>query len=333
MWRDLWDHLHAGTLARGEVVALLASLATRPPDEQSAAALVRSLHERQPVRPASFPSAVNIVGTGSGPRTFNISTAAAFVAAATGVRVVKTGSRAYSSQHGSFDLLAALGIQLSRSYAETSEILERFGLVFAGYFVYPPEIGLLSRAIFPLGMRDLGPIINILGPFLPRMAVSAQLTGVSNHSLLATLRHVAATAVAHRVWLCTNDLGVDELTGFANDVIHPCDEPALIPLSTLGLTAPGGSLAELRPVSRNADVVAHFLAVLAGEAGPTATRTVCLNAAAMRMAAHPGEDWHRALARATDAVRSGTARALAVGMRAGAGSRRGDRAGRVASGG
>lgn len=333
MWRDFWDHLHDGALRRGEVVALLASLATRPPDEQSTTALVRSLRQRQLALPASFPHAVNIVGTGGGPRTFNISTAAAFVAAATGVRVVKTGARGYSSRYGSVDLLAALGIQLTRSYAETSEVVERFGVAFAGSFVYPPEIGLLSRAILPLGMRDLGLIVNVLGPFLPTVPVSAQLTGVSDRSLLPTLRHVAATAVAHRVWLCTNDLGVDELTGFAGDMIHPCDGSTPIRMSALRLAGQSGPLAQLRPVSRDADLVDHFLAVLTGRAGEQATRTVCLNAATVRMVLDPGGDWHHALALATDAVRSGAARALADRMRTGAASRRVDLPGRVAAGG
>jgi anthranilate phosphoribosyltransferase len=332
MWRDLWDHLHAGTLQRGEVVALLASLATRFPDEHSTAALVRSLHERQP-EVARFPDSVNIVGTGGGPRTFNISTAAAFVAAATGVRVVKTGARAYSSRHGSLDLLAALDVPLTGSYAETSEVLDRFGVAFAGYFVYPPEIGLLSRAILPLPMRDLGLIINVLGPFLATVPVSAQLTGVSDHSLLPTLRHVAATTVARRVWLCTNDLGVDELTGFAGDVIHPCDGSTPIRLASLGLPAQAGALADVRPVSRDADVVDHFLAVIAGQAGAQATATVCLNAAALRMAWDPDEDWHRALALTTDAMRSGAALALVQSMRTGESSGRWELAGRVVEGG
>ncbi|WP_210589307.1 anthranilate phosphoribosyltransferase [Streptomyces sp. GESEQ-35] len=180
VWRSFWDQLHAGGLRRGEATALLASLSTRMPDRVTLQAFLDSLAERRPARPADvFAGAVNIVGTGGGPRTFNVSTAAAFVAAAMGVRVVKTGSRAYTSSCGSLDLLERLGIAPTTSYEQTRDTLERCGVAFAGYFVYPAEIALLARAVAPLDLRRLGSFINTLGPFLADMPVRAQVTGVS----------------------------------------------------------------------------------------------------------------------------------------------------------
>ncbi|MEV6174997.1 hypothetical protein AB0L99_43235 [Streptomyces sp. NPDC051954] len=183
VWRSFWDQLHSGDLRRGEATALLASLSTRMPDRLTLQAFLHSLAERRPARPAdTFPGAVNIVGTGGGPRTFNISTAAAFVAAAMGVRVVKTGSRAYTGTCGSLDLLERLGIAPTTSYEQTQDTLERHGVAFAGYFVYPAEIALLARAVAPLDLRRLGSFVNTLGPFLADMPVRAQVTGVSHGS-------------------------------------------------------------------------------------------------------------------------------------------------------
>ena len=62
-----------------------------------------------------------------------------------GARVIKTGSRAYASRTGSVDLLDRLGIQLTRSYEQTEEMLETFGIACAGPFVYPKELRLLAR--------------------------------------------------------------------------------------------------------------------------------------------------------------------------------------------
>lgn len=180
VWRSFWDRVHAGGLLRGEAAALLASLSTRMPGRVTLHGLLESLGERRPPRPArAFAGAVNIVGTGGGPATFNISTAAAFVAATMGVPVVKTGSRAYTSRFGSIDLLARLGITPTTSYEHTQDVLERCGIAFAGFFVYPQEVTLLARAVVPLDMRRLGSFINTLGPFLADIPVRAQVTGVS----------------------------------------------------------------------------------------------------------------------------------------------------------
>ena len=150
--------------------------------------LLSSLRERNPQPDPPARPTVNIVGTGGGPSTFNLSTASAFVAAAMGARVIKTGSRAYASRTGSVDLLDRLGIQQTTSYEQTEEMLETFGIACAGPFVYPKELRLLARAILPFGMKTVGRFFNVIGPFLAAIPVSTQITGVSDHSVLPTFR-------------------------------------------------------------------------------------------------------------------------------------------------
>src|SRR6202012_4631176 len=103
----------------GEALAVLSSLTTRMPDGASVATLLQSLRERNPQPHAPGQTTVNIVGTGGRPSTFNLSTASAFVAAAMGARVIKTGSRAYASRTGSVDLLDRLGGKQTPSYEPT----------------------------------------------------------------------------------------------------------------------------------------------------------------------------------------------------------------------
>lgn len=316
-FRSLWDALHDGRLRRGESAALLASLSTRTPDRATLTALLDSLAERRPAAGARFTGAVNIVGTGGGPPTLNLSTAAAFVAAAAGTPVVKSGSRAYTSRLGSVDLLHRLGIPPTSSHEETHETLERCGLAFTGPFVYPAEIGLLARSVLPLDFRPLGRFVNVLGPFLADVPADAQLTGVSDARLVTGVRQAAehtARRTGRAVWLCTNDEGADELLGFAPNLVRTYegggeDEFALAP-AALGLRP--GTLADLAPGS---DPVAGFRALLAGEGHPAAEDTVCLNAAALTVAARVTGDWHEAVRAARTAVADGSALALVDRLR------------------
>jgi len=324
MCRAFWDRLGSRQLHPGEAAALLACLSTSLPPAHTVEILVRSLDERRPEPSHQFPGAVNIVGTGGGPRTFNISTAAAFVAAAIGVPVVKTGSRGYSSRTGSFDLLDCLGIPLTTSYQQTGEMLDRYNIACAGYFVYPVELAALARAVAPLGVRTLGRFVNTVGPFLAAMPVSAQLTGVSEHSHLPALQYLAAQQAPKRVWLCTNDLGADELLSVADNRVHDVGAGQFqVRPGTLRLA--GGTLSDLRATADDTTTVEHFLDVLGGQGPPAAVATVCLNAAALAVAASATEDWTSAASMAREAVDGGAAVELIRRIRR-------DRAGVLSSG-
>ena len=309
MCRAFWDRLGDRKLHPGEAAALLACLSTGMPSAHTVEIVVRSLDERRPQPSHRFPGAVNIVGTGGGPRTFNISTAAAFVAAAMGVPVVKTGSRGYASRTGSFDLLNCLGIPLTTSYQQTGELLDRYNIACAGYFVYPLELAALARAVAPLPMRTLGRFVNTVGPFLAAMPVSAQLTGVSEHSHLATLQHLATQQAPKRIWLCTNDLGADELISVADNLVHDVGVGQFqVRPGAVGLS--GGTLSDLLAApddTTGGTTVECFLDVLGGKGPPAAVATVCLNAAALAVAAGAVKDWANAVSMAREAVDGGAA--------------------------
>ena len=159
VWGDFWDRLSARDLHPGEALAVLSSLTTQIPDGASVSTLLDSLRERNPQPGPPPKTTVNIVGTGGGPSTFNLSTASAFVGAAMGARVIKTGSRAYASRTGSIDLLDRLGIRLAGSYEQIEEMLESFGMACAGPFVYPKELRSLARQILPFDMKTVGQVL------------------------------------------------------------------------------------------------------------------------------------------------------------------------------
>ena len=225
VWDDFWDRLESKTLQPGEALAVVTSLTSRLPDGESVSELLSSLRARNPQPAPPAKPTVNIVGTGGGPSTFNLSTASAFVAAAMGARVIKTGSRAYASRTGSVDLLDRLGIRLTSSYEQSEEMLERFGIACAGPFVYPKELALLARSILPFGMKTVGRFFNVIGPFLAAIPVTTQITGASDHSVLPTFRQLVEGDPSKRYWICSNSLGVDELLSIVpSDVYDSGDD-------------------------------------------------------------------------------------------------------------
>lgn len=307
MWRSFWGRLRGRTLRPGEAVALVSSLSTRTPDVDSVSALLESLRESdQQLFPPRSPSAmVNVVGTGGGPSTFNLSTAAAFVAATIGAKVMKTGSRAYTSRCGSLDLLERLGVPLTTSYEQTEAMVESFGIACAGNFVYPRELRLLAKSILPFDMRALGRFFNSFGPFLAVVPVSAQITGVADPELLPTFKHLAAREFGRRFFVCSNSTGVDELVSFEDNVIYDSasDRDFRVSPKALGLGA--GSLEDLRPAAEDTSIVTHFLSLLRGDGPPGAIESIHLNAAALAIICEVTDDWPQALQSARQSMERG----------------------------
>ncbi len=302
LWGDFWDRLRARELRDGEALALVCSLSTRTPDGSSVSALLRSLRARNPQPdPPSRPT-VNIVGTGGGPSTFNLSTASAFVAAALGARVIKTGSRAYASKTGSIDLLDRLGITLTKSYEQTDEMLETYGMACCGAFVYPKELRLLARNILPFGMKQMGRFFNVVGPFLGAVPVSTQITGVSDHSVLTTFRTLVREDTTKNYWICSNELGADELLSIVDSQVYDSgtDEEFVLSPTEIGLS--GGSFDELRPVSDIDATVDHFLRLISGDGPTAAIESIKLNAAALAINCGVADGWPQGLEMAAEAM-------------------------------
>lgn len=310
VWADFWQRLAAKELHPGEAVAVLSSLTTQMPDGGSVSALLGSLRAGNPQPAAPARTTVNIVGTGGGPSTFNLSTASAFVAAAMGTRVIKTGSRAYASRTGSVDLLDRLGIRMAGSYEELDQLLDTFGIACAGPFVYPKELRLLARQILPFDMKTVGRFFNLVGPFLAAVPVTTQITGVSDHSVLPVFRALALQDPTRDYWLCWNDLGCDELLSITDG--HVFDSAAgaerVIAPGELGLT--DRPFEDLLPVAELDDTVPHFLRLISGD-GPTgAIESIRMNAAVLAINGGVREDWAGALELAEETMTSGEAARL-----------------------
>ena len=316
VWGDFWDRLGKQELHPGEALAVLVSLTTRTPDGASISALLQSLRDRNPQPDPPPAPTVNIVGTGGGPSTFNLSTASAFVGAALGARVIKTGSRAYKSRTGSVDLLDRLGVQMTSSYEQTEDLLANVGIACAGPFVYPRELRLLARTILPFDMKTMGRFFNVIGPFLAAVPVTRQITGVSDHSMLPTFEQLASEDPTKDFWLCSNELGADELLSIVESRVYDSARGEAFTLKPEEIGLGAGSFDDLLPVQDMDAIVDHFLALISGDGPPAALESIRLNAAAMAINGEVAKEWPEALGLAADAMSSGEAVRLIEKLRA-----------------
>jgi len=254
--------------------------------------------------------AVDTVGTGGdGAHTINISTTAAIIAAAAGVKVIKHGNRAASSKSGSADLLEALGININLDGAGVEKTFSELGIGFCFAPVFHPAMRFAAPARKELGMPT---VFNILGPMANPAKPKAAAIGVANERMHLVMAEVlSARGVDGFVF--RGDDGLDEITlatttsvltigsgEMRSDRIDPLDfEINRAPISALV----GGDATE------NARITT---AIFSGEKGAPRDAVV-LNAAAA-IAAYEARfdlDLHQRMAlgisRAIDAIDSGAA--------------------------
>ncbi len=152
---------------------------------------------------------VDIVGTGgSSAKTFNVSTAAAFVIAGAGVAVAKHGNRAATSKSGSSDVLSALGIDVDIDPAEAEKNLNNHGLCF----MFAPRFHSLSPTL-AAARRAVGhpTIFNNLGPLCNPASAPHHVIGVWDKHLLESTARVLAKFETPRSWIVYGENGIDEI--------------------------------------------------------------------------------------------------------------------------
>jgi anthranilate phosphoribosyltransferase len=271
----------------------------------AAAMVMREFATKVPL--ADTARLVDTCGTGGDTsHTFNISTAAAFVAAAAGARVAKHGGRSVSSKSGSADVLEALGVNINMPPEEAARCIEQVGL---GFMFAPNFHGAMKHAApvrRELGIRTL---FNILGPLTNPAGAPNQVMGVFHPDLVGIQVRVLQRLGAHRALTVHGQEGLDEISISGETLVGELrdgqvTEYTLHP-SQFGM--PTHDIAALR-VHDVEESRARVLKVLDNQPGPERD-IVTLNAGAAVYAAGVTDSLAEGVERAREAIASGAARA------------------------
>jgi anthranilate phosphoribosyltransferase len=204
------DQIMTGNATPAQIGALLVALRVKGETADEIAGCAEAMRGHVlAVRPKRD-DLVDTAGTGGdGARTFNISTAAALVAAAAGAGVAKHGNRAVSSASGSADVLEALGFELEAEPAHIARSIDELGFGFLFAPSHHPAMRHAAPVRKELAART---VFNVLGPLTNPAGARAQVVGVYAPELVATIARVLAQLGARRAFVVHGAGGIDELS-------------------------------------------------------------------------------------------------------------------------
>ena len=192
----------------GALLAALRSKGITPDEVRGFAGAMRSL-ARKPQLPPGSP-AIDIVGTGGDASgSFNLSTAAALLVAAMGLRVIKHGNRSVSSRSGSADLLEALGVPMPLDEKAAGDCLAATGFTFLFAPHYHPAMKEVAPVRRALGVRT---VFNLLGPLTNPAEPPFGLIGAYSAEAARLMADTLAGMPIQRVFVIHGDPGWDEAT-------------------------------------------------------------------------------------------------------------------------
>jgi len=208
--RELLESLLDDEATDSQIAATLVALAMKGETVEELAGMASGLRSKAVKVNCCHRSFIDTAGTGSSPvKTFNISTAAAFVIAACGLPVAKHGNRAASSKSGSADVLAALGVNVSALPALSEAALNEIGICFMFAPLYHGATARVAGIRRQLGVHTT---FNLLGPLSNPAGAPKQIIGVWNKSLTTRLANVLALLGTERAWVVHGEDGLDEIT-------------------------------------------------------------------------------------------------------------------------
>lgn len=303
------EELLSGRVETPEIVRLLTALNVRPVQVQELAGFARVMRrnatrvfaENQP-RPARM---VDTCGTGGdGSNTFNISTAAAIVAAAAGACVAKHGNRAASSRSGSADVLEALGVRIDLPFERYGRAIREIGIGF----LFAQAAHTATRHAAParkqIGVRT---VFNLLGPLTNPAGAQSQVLGVFSADVIDLVAATLAELEVEHAFVIHGSGNLDEISLTGETQVAEVREGA-VRRFTVTPEEFGVSRAPLESLrggtaDENASIIRRLLD---GETGPRRD-IVVINAAAALVVAGIAADFRKAASLAGEAISSGAA--------------------------
>lgn len=295
-----------GRASPAEISALLIGLAMKGERPSEIVGLARAMRAHAVQVSRRFDRVFDNCGTG-GDRagTFNISSCAAIVVAACGVRVAKHGNRSASSKAGGADVYEALGIRVTAPPASVERCLAETGIGFFFAPTFHPSMRHAAGVRKELGIRTA---FNLLGPLTNPAGATRQIVGVPRPELTELIARSLLLLGAERAWVVHGADGIDEITTIGYTKVSECRDGAVntfylhptdvgLPKSPPGSLTGGDAYANARIIE----------GILRGERGP-ARDVVLLNAGAALFVAGAAKSVEDGIVAASRAIDRGDAR-------------------------
>jgi anthranilate phosphoribosyltransferase len=299
------EEIMAGRAQPAQIAGLLIALAMKGERPAEIVGFARTMRNRATKLSRAHGPVFDTCGTGGDrSHTFNVSTIAALVLAACGVRVAKHGNRSASSKCGSADLFETLGVNIAAEPPVVERCLEEVGIAFFFAQTFHPSMRHAAPVRRELGVRTA---FNLLGPLTNPAGASRQLVGVPRPELTELVARSLALLGSTRAWVVHGADGLDEISTTGYTKVSECREGAVntfyIHPADFGVAKAASKQLLGGEASENAEIARR---VLQGQAG-AARDIVLLNAAASLLIAGEVASIPEGLARAARAIDSGDA--------------------------
>ena len=304
--QQVMTEIMEGAATQAQLGGFLVALRLKGETQEELLGFVRTMRAKAiPVKAGD--DLVDTCGTGGdGTGTFNISTAAALVTAAAGLKVAKHGNRSASSSVGAADVLEALGARLATTPAQAQEALNKVGFAFLFAQSYHPAMKNVGGARTEIGVRT---VFNVLGPLANPAGASRQLLGVADPSVAPKMAYILQQLGTKHALIVHGRDGMDEISlDGITDIweVHQgiIDKMSITP-PVFGL--PPASLKELAggDKAENAQIIRD---IFSGALGPK-RNAVLVNAAAAMYVGGKVPDLREGIKLAAHAIDTGVARA------------------------
>lgn len=311
-------HMLSGEGTDASNAAILGGLADKGETDEEISGMLEVMREfmTRVECPYGRDELIDMCGTGGdGMQTFNVSTAASFVAAAAGARVAKHGNRSSSGGVGSADILEMLGVDIEAGPGRAAALLGRHRICFLFARRYHPAARHVAGARRLLKRRS---VFNILGPLCNPAGVAKQLVGVSSADLLERMPRIMGMMGARSVMSVISADGHDELTVTASNraCLYQDGRVRMMEVRPEDVGARRAAAGEIRvdgSGNRRRSLEA-FVGAVCGTAGQAVVQTAALNAAGGLVVAGIAGDIREGFQAATEAIESGRAQSLLEGF-------------------
>jgi anthranilate phosphoribosyltransferase len=310
--KSLLDRIFEGGVSEVQIAAFLAMMRMKRAATEEIAGLASSLRDHAVPVVTGIDNMIDTCGTGGALiKTFNVSTAAALVAAGAGAYVAKHGNRAITSQCGSADVLAELGVKIDPGPEKVAQCIKEAHIGFMFAPVFHPAMKFVQPIRKSLDFRTA---FNILGPLANPAKVTAQVMGVASEELMERIAQTLDLLGAKRA-MVVHGQGMDEISTLGKTKIYKLMEGEItqseLDPASLGIARTNIDELTAGDATTNAAIISD---VLEGRDKGPRRDIVVLNAAAAIIVADIAEDFESGMALAEEAIDNGRARGCLDGL-------------------